>query len=265
MRFSDVLVETICKQRLPYRVGEFLMMTELEVLGQPDVITVKVATSDSDIPPLIIYGGQTFESTAKMSIKVPVTWIDGKPKTRNPGFDNLDVIFIDEEMKIKDVQVGIITRRGKFILTAQVVYNGWVRGNEEMCFIPSRPEFAYPGMNYRETWKNMGEIVSAMGRMTTDIAKDLGVPLEEHEPAEWIPASIPEIKNWKRGTVAYFNGITGTGMIIGEDGAKVFVHFKNIITEKGVTGVLLPMTGVYYRPNVPAIDEKPCAISCKPA
>lgn len=220
---------------------------------QPSYIRLEIqADGKNNISPLIIFQGKPYESQSSINsigfgLNVPIEWMDGRPRTRFPGRDNLDVIFIDDNLYIKDVQIGLVTRKGKFFVTAQVVFRGWIEEEQEMCFIPSQSEFAYPGMNYRDIWKNMGEILSVMGRIVTEVTVSLsGAPLEKRNPAKWTSALLPEKKSWMRGTVLFFNAVTGTGQILGENGERHFVHFSRVLTDQPVP-LLEAGEGVYLR------------------
>ena len=256
-----------------YRQGSIIRgpgyaCTELFVKGRPVNIQIHIQANGKGIAPLVIFGGKPHESNSTsigFTLNVPVNWMDRVPQTRYPGQDNLDVIFFDSDLGFSDIQVGLVTRKGRFFLTAQRIFEGWVReGSEEgISFIPSRPEFAYPGSNYKGTWQEMGEVLSAIVRITSDVIKVLGAPpLLAPEPAKWIPAQMPEEQRWQRGTVLFFNAITGTGMILGEDEKLHFVHFSKIIEEReNPVKMLTPMGGVYFR----ELANLSMVRSCKPA
>jgi hypothetical protein len=268
MKALRVRIETKHRQGSITKGPGYAYYTELLVKGQPSNIPIHIQANGKGIAPLVIFGGKPHESDSTsigFTLNVPVKWAGGVPQTRHPGKDNLDVIFFDSELRFSDIQVGLVTRKGRFFLTAQKVFEGWVREEIEgsMCFIPSRPEFAYPGMNYKGIWKEMGEVLSVIARVTSDFIKELGdTPFLTPEPAKWIPAQIPEQQKWQRGTVLFFNAITGTGMILGEDEKLYFVHFSSIIEEEGaLVKMLPPMGGVYFR----GMTNPSMVRSCKPA
>jgi len=249
-------------------MGQGYAWTELFVGKQSPNIRLNIQANGKEIAPLVIFGGKPYESNSTsigFTLDVPVYWMGGFPRTRHPGRDNLDVIFFDPELRFSDIQVGLISRKGRFFLTAQRIFEGWVReeSKEGMRFIPSRPEFAYPGMNYQGIWKEMGEVLSVIARITSDIIKALGTPpLLAPEPAKWIPAQMPGQQKWQRGKVLFFNAVTGTGMILGEDEKQYFVHFSKIIKEgEDPVKMLAPMDGVYFR----IMTDQFTVRSCKPA
>jgi cold shock CspA family protein len=260
-----------------YRQGSTVMgpghaYAELLVKGRPFNIPIHIqARSRQEITPLIIFDGKAHQSDSTsigFTLNVPVKWTEGVPQTRHPGEDNLDVIFLDSELRVSDIQVGLVTRKGRFFLTAQRVFEGWARERNEgdMCFIPSRPEFAYPGMDYRETWKDMGEVLSVIGGTVSDFARTLGTPLDIPEPAFWKPIYTPAPKGWQCGIIEFFNAISGTGRILGEDGVRYFVHFSNILSDnpREPVRILEPMSSVFFRSKKLKNTKGPAVRSCKP-
>ena len=241
--------------------------TEVFANGRPKEIKVNIQTEGKNgIAPIIIRGEthESEKSSIEFTLPVQVQWVDGVPRTRCPGKDNCDVILVDSNLRFTDVQVGLISRRGRFFLTGQKIFEGWIRDTgERIEFIPSAPEFAYPGMDYRQTWTNMGEILGIMGSLVSDLGRtSLDIP----EPAAWKPFSGPAPTNWQVGTVLYFNAISGTGMILDEDQTRYFVHHSKIILNGDPpVKMLKPMTGVYFRPAKEENTRGPSVRSCKPA
>jgi len=256
-----MVVRTKCKQGAQV-TNPYCARTELFMSGQPSSVQIIIEPVYQNITPLFIFNGKACEYK-KFALNVPIVWDSHIAMTRQSGRDNVDVIFLNSELGIQDIQVGVITRKGRFFITAQPVFQGRIRkdGEENMEFIPSLPEYAYPGMDYTKTWGEMSETIKIIAHVASDLSAFLGVPLEEVTPAQWAPPQIPDNKKWYKGTVLYFNAITGTGSILGEDGNRYFVHFSHILGNNTPVPMLYPMSGVYFRPDSTQTKVR----SCKPA
>lgn len=191
-------------------------------------------------------------------LSVPIRRTKDGPMTRQRGVDNVDIILLDPMSRhFRDIQVGVVVRGGRFYLTAQKIWAGWITGSsaEDLRFVPSAPEHAYPGADYASIWRGMGEVMRFTGALLNEYGEG---PIDIAAPS-WNPAasSTPE-QGWKTGTVLYFNMITGTGSILdGEE--KRFVHFSTIWAD-GRMKVLKPMSGVLFQ-----LDLANKVIACKSA
>jgi hypothetical protein len=200
---------------------------------------------------------------------VPVTWEGEVPHTREKGKDNADIIVVDDEGNFGDYQIAVITRRGSFFVTSQLVYEGRIVRTigKKTTFVPTNPIFAFPGASYEAIWEPMaGEIA--------EIAKIEGTSKQlnrvRREIATWNPPTSTKVSGWISGTVAYYNMVTGTGRVIAEDKKSYFVHFKNILTKDGQpiqrgVPLLEPMTSVILRPDAKPKGPGPAVASVKPA
>lgn len=256
MKALGVIVESECLQ------GKVIMfpgcaVTELFVRGRPDQIQLRIKSEvRENITPIVIFGSHPYEyaGAADFALTVPVQWreVRGKqvPRTRQPGVDNTDVILMDPSLHFRDIQIGLIARGERFYITAQRVYQGWVRiVKDEIRFVPSLPEHAYPGMDYAQVWKGMGEVLTVMGRIVNEVVQALGAALDIPKSTQWNPPQIPETNGWQRGIVEFFNPITNTGRLLGEDGIEYHIGFNTLNEVKGPVKLLAPMSGIYFRPG----------------
>ncbi|MDO8474182.1 MAG: hypothetical protein Q7S62_01415 [bacterium] len=187
------------------------------------------------------------------TLSVPVRWTDNGPMTRQKGVDNVDIILLDPNTRhFLDIQVGVVVRGGKFFLTAQKIWQGWIVGSsiEEIQFIPSAPEHAYPGADYASIWRGMGQVMT----FVWSLIKDLGEGPGDVHPAIWRPIWTP--------TVLYFNMITGTGSIWVHE-SRYFVHFS-VIEGPGPMKVLVPMSAVEVGFTEDPKTHRISVSSCKP-
>jgi len=232
-------------------------------------IRIRSKTAEEELASLVIFEGNPHEYDGRVdfTLPVPLRWQGAStPHTRQRGADNADVILVDANFHLHDIQVGLVSRQGRCFLTAQKIFQGWIRiTQEETRFIPSSPTHAYPGMDYKNVWADMGQVLGTMGSYASALMEQLKVPLTTPVPAEWKPAQIPEHAGWKRGTVLFFNLITKSGRIMGEDGIEYYVGYQQLVDVKGPLGILAPMTGVYFRPGEKNPDHQyPSVKSCKP-
>ncbi|MEK7510365.1 MAG: hypothetical protein AAB567_02280 [Patescibacteria group bacterium] len=263
MKALRVIVQTKDNQG-DLKMAPGCAITELFVEGRPDHIQLRIKSEVRDgITPMVIFGGQPHEyaGEADFTLTIPVRWeeIRGRwiPQTRQRGVDNADCIMMDPALHFRDIQVALVTRQERFFITAQHVFQGWVRMVEgKVRFIPSLPEYAYPGMDYAATWKGMGEFLAVMGRIVEQTVSALGVTLETPKPAQWSPPEIPELNGWQRGVVEFFNPITNTGRLISEDGAEYHIGSNALSEVQGPVKLLAPMKGVYFRPGQPPQENQ---------
>lgn len=246
-----------------YAGGQELILSsqgwqEIVVTGKPSQISLNVtADPQEDIFSFTVFGGKAEHLFGEYVLSVPVRWDGGIPVTRQKGVDNIDVILLDEDGPYTDIQIGLITRKGRFYVTTQRVYKGWItrtRGQRvgEVGFelVPTDPIHAYPGCDYANTWRPMGEELIRLAReLGTSRPLSRVRQLREVRCAKWAPPLVPVSPGWSRGVVLFFNMITGTGQVeeIGT-GERYFVHFNQIL-EGGPVALLEPMTGVYFRPQ----------------
>lgn len=263
MKTLGVVVKTEQRQ------GELTMfpgcaVTELFVQGRPEAISLQIQSEQREgTTPLVIFGGRPheYEGSANFTLTVPVRWeeIRGKwtPQTRQRGVDNADVILMDPLLRFRDIQVALVIRNERFYITAQQVYQGWVRVIDgEIRFIPSAPEHAYPGMDYAQTWKGMGEVLASVGRIVDETVKALGAALDIPIPAQWKPSVLPNLNTWERGTVLFFNPITNSGRLLGGDGIEYHVGPNALNGVPGPMKLLAPMSGVYFRLGQPQQGQR---------
>ncbi|MCH7828705.1 hypothetical protein IH982_02430 [Patescibacteria group bacterium] len=246
----------------------------LSVAGRPDVIDIRVRAKGNGITPIAIYGGQPFEYAEDMEflLQVPVQWKQQGnvwvPHTRERGKDNVDIILLDSNLRFKDVQVSLLSRKGRFYVVVQEVYAGWIRVVEdEVRFVPSNPIYAYPDADYRETWRGMGNVLATMARVVNGVLDTMGgTPLEEPTPAVWEPKEVPNQDGWKRGHVLFFNPITNTGRLLGEDGITYHLFGNDLVGVQGEVHMVAAMAAVYFRPGEQKEGQGyPPVRSCKPA
>ncbi len=231
---------------------------EILVTDKSEHIDLRVGVNNQeDVFPFTVSGGKAEYLAGECVLSVPVRWDRDIPLTRQKGVDNIDVILLDEDGPYTDVQIGLITRRGRFYVTIQQVYKGWitrtrVNGAGRVAFelIPTDPIHAYPGCDYANIWRPMGEELIRMAReLGTSRPLSMVRKLSEVKVVRWNPPLVSVSSGWSRGVVLFFNMITGTGQIeqVGT-GELYFVHFNQILGGDQVP-VLEPMTGVYFRPQ----------------
>lgn len=254
-----------------FEVGETkivgsLAWEEVLVNGQPREIelAVSVDIQGQDLIPFTVFGGKEKRLDGYESLFIPVRWQRGIPITRRTGVDNTDVHFLGYDGRDLDIQVGIITRRGRFFVTAQQVARGWiVRGRDGYDFVPTDPIHAYPGFSYKSIWPDMGNAVERVAREFGTSRQKWSVKrLAGVKAAVWLPNYIPRREGWLRGAPFFYNMISGTGHVgeivsITTDGSrqqvsgvevgrKCFTHFSKV-SSSGPVPVLEPMKSVYFR------------------
>lgn len=231
---------------------------EIIVPGKPSEIELKITVDpQEDVFAFTVFGGKAEHLSGEYVLSVPVRWDGGVPLTRQKGVDNMDIILMDEDGPYTDIQIGLVTRKGRFFVTVQRVYKGWVTrtrgqrvGEVEFELIPTDPVYAYPGCDYANIWHPMGDELIRMAReLGTSRSLSRVRRLLEVKGVKWTPPHVLVFPGWSRGVVLFFNMITGTGQI--EEmatGERYFVHFNQIL-DGGPVPLLEPMTGVYFRPE----------------
>lgn len=216
------------------------------------------------------------------TLMVPVVWMEKKrkgdkgkeetyhvPSTRSKHKDNIDLVMCNENGGFVMVEVAVVTRDGRFLLTLQEVYAGQVvhtnaaaakklgqkyvplNGGEGLVgtVLPLWDHNAYPGNDFVRTWEKEACVL-------LPIFHDSGrsLPLSKTEAAKWDPpvrlgipkkAEEDEIQRI-RGVCTFFNIAGGYGFIRdpSEDN-NYFVHFSDI---KGGLFALLPMKAYEFTP-----------------
>jgi hypothetical protein len=220
----------------------------------PQTIEVEgIAHSQSATHIFIVAEGKAVPIQEAFTFTVPVEWNGNIPRTRFPGQDNIDVIFLAADGQFVDIQCGIITRKGLFYMTAQQVWKGnvvrtFAKGTREKAWMyaPTAAAHAFPGSDYGSLWTKMGEQVlsQALGASASEQKSRVTVP-------KWDPPALSSQSNadgYREAAVLFFNLVTGTGHLQDASGKKWFVHFNNILgVPDGKIPVLLPMTKILFR------------------
>lgn len=249
------------------------MLCPLNVEGRPESIKLQIQAKGNGITPIAIHGSQPYEYSDQLNfeLEVPVEWRQLRglwvPHTRQAGRDNVDIILIDESLHFRDIQISLLSRKGRFYIVAQRVYEGWMRiQDDEVRFLPSLPVFAYPGADYRATWKGMGNVLAIMARLVHSILDPMGASLKDPSPATWEPQRVEPLKEWGGGHVLFFNPVTNTGRILGENGVTYHVYGNNLVNVRGNVHMLEPMAPVYFRRGQQEKGQPFISVrSCKPA
>lgn len=272
MKAFGIAVQTEQAQRNQVLLGKHAAVCSLEVRDRPDSVTLRIGAKGNGVSPIAIQAGIPHEYANDLAydLTVPVSrkivnnvWV---PHTRVQNQDNVDIIVVDGNLYFEDIQVSLLTRKGRFYIAVQRVYAGWMRiVEDEVHFVPSDSVYAYPGADYRGTWKNMGQVLATMTRVTHAVLETLGGRLPDVASATWQPKEVQKLGGWSRGHLLFFNPITNYGHLLGEDGNKYFVYGNNLVDVRGPVHLLEPMAPVYYRPGQQDEGKLPSAKSCKPA
>ena len=269
LTFQDVSVEArgfeVGETRV---VGSSVAWQELLPKGRPSRIdlVVSVDIAGQDLIPFTIFGGKEEPLEGFQILSVPVRWQGKMPVTRQTGVDNIDVHLMTYQGHDLDIQVGVITRRGRFFVTAQQLAKGWiVRGREGYDFVASDPIHAYPGFSYNRIWPRMGDAVERVAREFGASRQRWTVKrLAEVRAAVWRPNYILEKEGFFRGAPLFFNMISGTGELVDfrelvvsnthevesvSVGSRHYAHFSKV-PNGGPVPVLEPMRSVYFRSGV---------------
>lgn len=239
---------------------------QLHGKGRPDNITLHLDTEEKDVTSLTIHNSQAQEG-CNFDLDVPVAWRNDEwrgllPYTRERGVDNVDVILVDvTTLHFKHIQVSLLTRKGRFYIMAQRLFQGWVRMKDNnSLFIPSDASHAYPNMDYPELLGEEG-LKAMTGLVRENKITESAMP----SAATWNPPSLTKQNGWQGGWVLFFNPIINGGRILGEDGTEYFIPGNNLVDVDGSIKMLDPMRGVYFRPKKQEeeADELPMARSCK--
>ncbi len=253
-----------------FEVGESKMgrtwgWQEFKPQGRPTMLDMYVSADvqAEDLIAFEVFSGEAIPLHGYTTLSVPVRWDRGMPITRQTGADNADVHLLSYDGQDLDIQVGVITRKGRFFLTAQQVAKGRiVRGRQGYEYVATDPVHAYPGFRYDQIWPKMGEAVEQVAREFGTSRQKWSVKrLAEVRRAAWLPDYIPHRDGWLRGAPYFYNMISGTGHVgeitgITTDGShqqvsgvqtgrKCFVHFSKV--PDGPVPVLEPMRAVYFR------------------
>lgn len=239
---------------------------EIIGLGRPSSVRLAITATPKDGTTALAvnYGRAERLTGAGYVLDVPVRWTDGVPHTREKYKDNVDIILLEEDGYFTDVQCGLVTRGGRFFVTIQQVYQGWVTrtrggrvGEVAWGFISADPIHAYPGVRYEAIWTKMAE-------QLLGAAQEVGASrkLSRVRPAEWVVPDIGPRAGWRAGVVRFFNLITGTGQVEeAMGGGTHFVHHSAILNSDGTPmrpfPSLAPMTGVHFRLRDPRETRKP--------
>lgn len=216
---------------------------------------VDVLTEKGKIP-LVFHNGRTEEITGTVITSVSVEWhkefINKQPimvpRTRNQQYDNKNIILLGTEGDFLHYQVGVVTREGKFFLTIQQIYEGVIANDGSGTVVkPTQAIHAYPGCSFQNICKGMwpDDIMETLLRIAREkkvICRSAG----DVSFSKWIPPRISvHEKEWKYGVVLFFNFVTGTGKIRGEDKQTYFVHFR-AIPGRGMR-ILKPMSPILFQ------------------
>jgi cold shock CspA family protein len=191
-------------------------------------------------------------TTTVKPFPVTVRWQGDQPQTRLTHRDNFDAIFLNPiSGQFILVEMSIVTRNGYFWLMAQELYCGqWIRttqkrvvtelklqsiphGRYPMTVVPLYDANAYPGADFLEQFPEVGQQVAPFV-----IQLGAFVPYHKCVKAVWTPkpAELPEAMRGKGvilGVTKFFNGVVGYGQLICEDGEPCFVHFSNVVDDRG--------------------------------
>lgn len=223
LSFRGVNIYTEFQQEEP-AVLETVAWAKIHVPAGTREVKLRVDVDfDVDTIPFTVFGGKAERLEKQFVLRVPVSWENGLPPTRQRGVDNVDTHLLGYDGKDLDIQSAVVTRGGEFYITSQMVFQGHVVrtvgdrvGSVRYQLIPTtNPRFAYPGFDYEKTWGPMDAAVKA-------IAEEEGVPrprwrivrLADVRAAKWHPTMIPVKPNWERATVLYHNAVTGTGRVM---------------------------------------------------
>ncbi|MDO8663640.1 MAG: cold shock domain-containing protein [Candidatus Wildermuthbacteria bacterium] len=253
MEFMGVIVETGFPRlaggmvKIPGAAYEEVRTGMLKPTSIRLVVGARVQT---EIIPFSIFGSRPYpmDEANDFVLEVPVKWSNNGPLTRETGKDNTDVILLNPVTRhFVDIQVSTFVRRQRFFIATQKIWEGWMVGStmEDLKFVPSAAEHAYPGSDYPSIWKGMGEVMKFTWDLITKTSPT-GQP-DAPKPVLWAPPAVNPKDGWIGGVVEYFNMVTGTGMI--RSGAKrYFVHFSAIDGGDPVR-TLAPMKAVEFNLN----------------
>lgn len=233
----------------------------------PDKVRLVIRVDDIDgydLTPWAMRPGQDMEfkdAGQEYRLTVPVTWKDigeGRmaPHTRERGRDNVDIIFRSKNGRFLDIQVALVTWRGRFYVTIQQQYLGQVvrttgprPGTRALDIVTLDPVNTFPGSKgFESTWERMGFLLKDMVRVDMP-----GQQRSRVEQAEW---TDPKFKGsqggWRSAVVLYYNLVTGSGRIMDEIGAQYYVHAKNVVDpQQGALPILEPGKLCWFRPAEP--------------
>jgi len=186
---------------------------------------------------------------------VGVKWDGDIPQTRDreSNTDCLDFFVMQPNGRFVDVEVGLVTRGGKFFISAQRVYEGQAVRTREAGklvtqLLPGRAIHAYPDSNFQNVWTTLADTV--LEKVTTMKASEQ--KSRAYVP-RWNPPTLPQLNgDWMPGVVRYFNSMTGTGELEDGAGKRYFVHYRDILPYRDgqplpEVPLLTPMSVVQFR------------------
>lgn len=251
--------------------------TKIIAINRPEQVVLTILAEPQDeISPIAVHREETHEYTSslKFSFSVPIKWEKGEGKTWTPLLPDwrkeenfANVIVPDRNLHFTDTQVSLVARESNLYVMIQKVYQGWIREQgEKVIFIPSAPEFARPGLDYREQWKARGRTLAVIGSIASQVSKALGSSLPMPKAAKWENVSTPNPNGEILAKVAHFNPITDSGLAIGRNGTeyqllgKYLAGFEGPVQIPGHGTLVLLKTA----PKKPGYNRI-LAISCRPA
>lgn len=268
IKFAGVSVETVQVQS-EVRVARTFSRAEIMVASKPRVVVLTISVDPQEgIVPLAVFHGEAKRLEGSFELPVKVSWNGYVPFTRRRGEDNVDVILLEKSGHFTDISVGLATRGGKFFVSAQQTFKGYVArtkgakvGEVEYEYWPTDDAHAYPGFNYSSVWGQMAEAlvsVAQEGQASSQLSRVRKELADDRE--WWRKPMLPHRPGFRQGRVLFFHLITQTGKIRDKEG-DWFVHFSDVNTPEKV---LEPMAPVYFRlKSVPgehkAVDVTPAA------
>ena len=183
-------------------------------------------------------------------------WDGRTPHTRQKGEDNRDLILFNRNTRNLEVfQSGLFTRGGEFYVFAQKTWEGWIEGaDQNLEFIPTSP-YAYPGNEFGKAFPILAQIIKEqIPNLSRGGLVEEPVGIKE---GTWEPNFPPAKVGWQRGSVLFFNVLTGVGRIMDNASGEVYIiHFSTRVVEGNLSmGIPCPEQGVYYRPRLKKEDR----------
>lgn len=228
----------------------------IELVGRPNWINFRVMVKLAEgvkclfTKEGVIVRDVTDPTSEPPLFNVQVDWFEGVPHTRREG-DNIDLLLLDNEGTFVQLEIGVVSRNGRFYLTFQEMYAGQVArttaakaaqisaktvtvGDHVGLVAPLYEENNYPGADFLATRGMVHGVVKyaiELGRSKT--FSQCKIPKWES-----VPVTLPEkmaSKGWQTATCLWYNLILGWGFAQLGDGSSCFVHMANIIDDAGRT------------------------------
>jgi hypothetical protein len=228
---------------------------QARVEGKPDSVSAQMAGTSTTSGIVLVHALDSQPATANQneriwkfpeSIRLPVKWNGRVPQVKSSDLaGDGDAIFLRPDGQFAHLEASIVSFRGKFYVTCQTLFVGYVRKFGERLFVTaSRPEYNFPGADYLK--------MTPVSQAVVDRAVELGyVCTGTPNVPEWSPAPCPTPSSDDLvGSVAFWNMAAYYGGIVNAEGKMRHFGLRNT-DHDGKFPYFAPGDAVFFRDSDP--------------